>query len=35
MKQRRGLPLQDAAEAHRLLESGATHDKLVLVARTH
>ena len=35
MKQRRELPLQDAAEAHRLLESGATHDKLVLVARTH
>jgi NADPH:quinone reductase-like Zn-dependent oxidoreductase len=35
MKPRRELPLQDAAEAHRLLESGETHDKLVLVAPTH
>jgi NADPH:quinone reductase-like Zn-dependent oxidoreductase len=29
-KQRRELPLQNAAEAHRLLESGETHDKIVL-----
>lgn len=32
MKQRRELPLQQAAEAHRLLESGETHDKVVLSA---
>ena len=32
MKQRRELPLQQAAEAHRLLESGETHDKIVLSA---
>jgi len=32
MKQRRELPLHEAAEAHRLLESGETHDKLVLSA---
>jgi NADPH:quinone reductase-like Zn-dependent oxidoreductase len=32
MKQRRELPLQHAAEAHRLLESGETHDKVVLSA---
>jgi NADPH:quinone reductase-like Zn-dependent oxidoreductase len=32
MKQRRELPLQQAAEAHRLLESGETHDKVVLRA---
>jgi len=32
MKPRRELPLQQAAEAHRLLESGETHDKLVLSA---
>jgi NADPH:quinone reductase-like Zn-dependent oxidoreductase len=32
MKQRRELPLQQAAEAHRLLESGETHDKVVLTA---
>jgi NADPH:quinone reductase-like Zn-dependent oxidoreductase len=32
MKQRRELPLQEAAEAHRLLESGETHDKVVLSA---
>jgi hypothetical protein len=25
-------PLQQAAEAHRLLESGETHDKIVLSA---
>lgn len=30
MKNRRELPLQQAAEAHRLLESGETHDKVVL-----
>jgi NADPH:quinone reductase-like Zn-dependent oxidoreductase len=30
MKQRRELPMQHAAEAHRLLESGETHDKVVL-----
>jgi NADPH:quinone reductase-like Zn-dependent oxidoreductase len=30
MKQRLELPLQQAAEAHRLLESGETHDKVVL-----
>lgn len=30
LKQRRVLPIHDAAEAHRLLESGATHDKVVL-----
>ena len=33
MKPRRELPLDDAAEAHRLLESGETHDKIVLSAR--
>jgi len=33
MKQRRELPLREAAEAHRLLESGETHDKIVLSAR--
>jgi NADPH:quinone reductase-like Zn-dependent oxidoreductase len=33
MKQRRELPLQQAAEAHRLLESGETHDKIVLSAQ--
>ena len=32
MKHRRELPLQQAAEAHRLLESGETHDKVVLTA---
>jgi NADPH:quinone reductase-like Zn-dependent oxidoreductase len=32
MKQRRELALQQAAEAHRLLESGETHDKVVLSA---
>ena len=32
MKQRRELPLQQAAEAHRLLESGETHEKVVLSA---
>jgi NADPH:quinone reductase-like Zn-dependent oxidoreductase len=32
MKQRRELPLHEAAEAHRLLESGETHDKVVLSA---
>jgi NADPH:quinone reductase-like Zn-dependent oxidoreductase len=32
MKPRRELPLQRAAEAHRLLESGETHDKVVLSA---
>src|SRR4051812_36141541 len=32
MKQRRELPLHRAAEAHRLLESGETHDKVVLSA---
>jgi NADPH:quinone reductase-like Zn-dependent oxidoreductase len=32
MKERRELPLQQAAEAHRLLESGETHDKIVLTA---
>jgi NADPH:quinone reductase-like Zn-dependent oxidoreductase len=32
MKPRRELPLQQAAEAHRLLESGETHDKIVLRA---
>jgi NADPH:quinone reductase-like Zn-dependent oxidoreductase len=30
MKQRLELPLQQASEAHRLLESGETHDKIVL-----
>ena len=29
-KRRTILPVRDAAEAHRLLESGATHDKVVL-----
>jgi len=32
MKQQRELPLQRAAEAHRLLESGETRDKVVLSA---
>jgi NADPH:quinone reductase-like Zn-dependent oxidoreductase len=32
MKERRELPMQDAAEAHRLLESDETHDKIVLTA---
>jgi len=32
MKQRRELPLQQAAEAHRQLETGETHDKIVLSA---
>ena len=30
LKQRRSLSIRDAAEAHRLLESGETHDKIVL-----
>ena len=30
MKQRRELPIQQAAEAHRLLESGETRDKIIL-----
>ena len=30
LKERRSLPIRDAAEAHRLLESGETHDKIVL-----
>ena len=30
LKGRRTLPVQQAAEAHRLLESGETHDKIVL-----
>lgn len=30
LKDRRTLPVEQAAEAHRLLESGETHDKLVL-----
>lgn len=30
LKRRRVLPVSQAAEAHRLLESGETHDKLVL-----
>lgn len=30
LKGRRSLPIRDAAEAHRLLESGETHDKIVL-----
>jgi NADPH:quinone reductase-like Zn-dependent oxidoreductase len=32
MKQRRELPLDQAAEAHRQLEHGETHDKIVLTA---
>ena len=32
MKRRRELPFHHAAEAHRLLESGETHDKIVLRA---
>jgi NADPH:quinone reductase-like Zn-dependent oxidoreductase len=32
MKQRREVPLEHAADAHRLLESGETHDKIVLSA---
>jgi NADPH:quinone reductase-like Zn-dependent oxidoreductase len=32
MKHRHELPLQHAADAHRLLESGETHDKVVLSA---
>jgi NADPH:quinone reductase-like Zn-dependent oxidoreductase len=31
LKRRRELPLTEAAEAHRLLESGETNDKIVLV----
>lgn len=30
LKRRRVMPIQEAAEAHRLLESGASHDKIVL-----
>jgi NADPH:quinone reductase-like Zn-dependent oxidoreductase len=30
LKERRSLPIREAAEAHRLLESGETHDKIVL-----
>lgn len=30
LKRSRVLPIKDAAEAHRLLESGETHDKIVL-----
>jgi NADPH:quinone reductase-like Zn-dependent oxidoreductase len=30
LKERHILPIRDAAEAHRLLESGETHDKIVL-----
>jgi NADPH:quinone reductase-like Zn-dependent oxidoreductase len=30
MKQRRELPIQEASEAHQLLESGETHDKIIL-----
>lgn len=30
LKERRVMPIADAAEAHRLLESGETHDKIVL-----
>ncbi|WP_066039250.1 NADP-dependent oxidoreductase [Herbiconiux solani] len=30
LKERRSLPIRDAAEAHRLLESGETRDKIVL-----
>jgi NADPH:quinone reductase-like Zn-dependent oxidoreductase len=32
MKQQREMPLQQAADAHRQLESGETHDKIVLSA---
>ena len=30
MKHRRELPIQQVLEAHRLLESGETHDKIIL-----
>jgi NADPH:quinone reductase-like Zn-dependent oxidoreductase len=31
LKRNRSVPFADAAEAHRLLESGETRDKIVLV----
>jgi len=33
LRRQRQLPLGDAAEAHRLLESGEAHEKLVLEAQ--
>ena len=33
LRRQRHLPMAEAAEAHRLLESGETHEKLVLVAQ--
>lgn len=30
MKNRRAMPLQEAAEAHRLLESGDVRDRVIL-----
>jgi NADPH:quinone reductase-like Zn-dependent oxidoreductase len=32
MRRERRLPMEQAAEAHRLLENGATHEKLILDA---
>jgi NADPH:quinone reductase-like Zn-dependent oxidoreductase len=33
LRSQRHLPMAEAAEAHRLLESGETHEKLVLEAQ--
>jgi NADPH:quinone reductase-like Zn-dependent oxidoreductase len=33
LRRQRHLRMAEAAEAHRLLESGETHEKLVLVAQ--